>query len=104
MILDEAISPRKSDIVSFFQSGQSAVVFFSCDAFLLTAAIPVTAARPLFVFNPHGGMAATAHVKRKVIREVVCRELNKPEGNAITDIFWCPIVGGNVFIYLLQDR
>lgn len=54
---------------------------------------------PLYVFNSDGGAAAIAHVKGEVVRDVVCRELNELEGTAVTDFFWCPIVGGNVFIY-----
>ena len=54
---------------------------------------------PLFVFNSDGGAAAIAHIKGKVTREIVCHELNELEGTAVTDFFWCPIVGGNVFIY-----
>jgi len=53
----------------------------------------------LFVFNSDGGAAAIAHVKGKPVRDVVCRELNELEGTAVTDFLWCPIVGGNVFIY-----
>ena len=57
------------------------------------------AKQPLFVFNSDGGAAAIAHVKGKPVRDVVCRELDELKGTAITDFFWCPIVGGNVFIY-----
>lgn len=52
-----------------------------------------------FVFNSDGGAAAIAHIKGKVTRKVVCRELDELEGTAVTDFFWCPVVGGNVFIY-----
>ena len=57
------------------------------------------AAPPIYVFNSDGGAAAIAHIKGKVTREVVCHELNELEATGVTDFFWCPIVGGNVFIY-----
>ena len=62
-------------------------------------AVCAFAAAPIYVFNSDGGAAAIAHIKGKVTREVVCHELNELEGTAVTDFFWCPIVGGNVFIY-----
>ena len=68
-------------------------------AFCLGQAACAFAAAPIYVFNSDGGAAAIAHIKGKVTREIVCHELNELEGTAITDFFWCPIVGGNVFIY-----
>ena len=55
--------------------------------------------KQIFVFNSDGGAAAIAHSKGEVTNEVVCHELDELEGTAVTDFFWCPIVGGNVFIY-----
>lgn len=57
------------------------------------------AASPMLVFNSDGGAAAIAHIRGKVTQDVVCHELNELQGTAVTDFFWCPIVGGNVFIY-----
>jgi hypothetical protein len=54
---------------------------------------------PMYVFNSDGGASAIAHIKGEVSRDVVCHELNELEGTAVTEFFWCPIVGGNVFIY-----
>ncbi|MBI83235.1 MAG: hypothetical protein CMJ81_08575 [Planctomycetaceae bacterium] len=65
----------------------------------LIAAQSTTAKQPIFVFNSDGGAAAIANVAGEMTREVVCRELDELEGTAVTDFFWCPIVGGNVFIY-----
>ena len=62
-------------------------------------ALCVFAGEPLYVFNSDGGAAAIAHIKGEVTRDVVCHELDELEGTAVTDFFWCPIVGGNVFIY-----
>ena len=67
--------------------------------FCLGHAACAFAAAPIYVFNSDGGAAAIAHIKGKVTRDIVCHELNELEGTAITDFFWCPIVGGNVFIY-----
>ena len=53
----------------------------------------------MFVFNSDGGAARIAHVRGQPVRDVVCNELNEMDGTAVTDFFWCPIVGGNVFIY-----
>ncbi len=67
---------------------------------VLSISADSSSAKPLmFVFNSDGGAAAIAHIKGKPVREVVCHELNELEGTAVTDFFWCPIVGGNVFIY-----
>jgi len=68
---------------------------------LLCVVFPVTsfAKAPLFVFNSDGGAAAIAHITGEVTHDVICHELNELEGTAVTDFFWCPIVGGNVFIY-----
>ncbi len=68
---------------------------------LLCSVLPVLtfAAPPMYVFNSDGGAAAIAHTEGKVTRQVVCHELDELEGTAVTDFFWCPIVGGNVFIY-----
>ena len=66
---------------------------------VLGHAFCVLADGPLFVFNSDGGAAAIAHIKGKVTQDVVCHELDELEGTAVTDFFWCPIVGGNVFIY-----
>ena len=74
----------------------SAVVGFV----LLAVSAETACAKPLmFAFNSDGGAAAIAHVKGKPVRDVVCHELNELEGTAVTDFLWCPIVGGNVFIY-----
>ena len=67
---------------------------------LLAVSAESSHGKPLmFVFNSDGGAAAIAHVKGEPVRDVVCHELNELEGTAVTDFFWCPIVGGNVFIY-----
>ncbi|MEO2047262.1 MAG: hypothetical protein ABGX16_11900 [Pirellulales bacterium] len=65
----------------------------------LIVAQSTTAKQPIFVFNSDGGAAAIANVAGEMTREVVCRELDELEGTAVTDFFWCPVVGGNVFIY-----
>ena len=68
-------------------------------AICLGHAVCAFAAEPIYVFNSDGGAAAIADIKGKVTQDVVCHELDELEGTAVTDFFWCPIVGGNVFIY-----
>ena len=53
----------------------------------------------LFIFNSDGGTAAVAHTKGAVTREIMCHELDELAGTPMTDLFWYPNVGGNVFIY-----
>ena len=77
----------------------SSPILFCAVAFCHVASGAAFAASPLYVFNSDGGAAAIAHIKGEVTRDVVCHELNELEGTAVTDFFWCPIVGGNVFIY-----
>jgi hypothetical protein len=73
---------------------------YSLAAALCLAWATTTFAEPsMFVFNSDGGAARIAHIKGQPVRDVVCHELNEMEGTAVTDFFWCPIVGGNVFIY-----
>ena len=68
----------------------------------LASAESDSAKQRMFAFNSDGGAAAIAHIKGEVTREIVCHELDELEETAVTDFFWCPIVGGNVFIYPTQ--
>ena len=73
---------------------------FAADEVLLTEGLRLNPTRiALAAAAGAGGAARIAHIKGQPVRDVVCHELNEMEGTAVTDFFWCPIVGGNVFIY-----
>ena len=68
-------------------------------ALLALSIASVSAVRRLYVFNSDSGASAFAHVKGEVSDKVVTRELDELAGTAVTVFSWCPIVGGNVFVY-----